>query len=283
MKTYTKINAEFKRYQNIPKDCPNPKWKKFSNKIILGEYTDSSFEYLRDNKFEAYSKIDGTNSKICYYPSTQEIKIGGKTDNANSQHGQFEFLEAIANRILPILKEMYPIESARFIPQTDDNDKVIVNDDNSVTMIESPIYIYGEYYGQGIQKCGGSYSKENKFAVFDICQQGWWIPSDMRHDICKRLDLEEVPCLGILTLAEAEEVVSEGFTTHVANAVNPQLIEEGIVLRPIVPIKDSRGKRIIVKVKHCDFKEYNAVRKEFSDEEFEEFNKWYFENIEFKK
>jgi hypothetical protein len=48
----------------------------------------------------------------------------------------------------------------------------------------------------------------------------------------------------------------------------------------VIPLCDGSGKRIIVKVKYCDYIEYDTVRKEFSDEEFEEFNAWYHENIE---
>lgn len=286
--TYTKIDTLYCRYQKIKKDnCPNPKWLKFSNKIILGHYANPLFGYLQNNMFEAYSKIDGTNSKIVYYPSSGEIIVGGKSDNANSQHGQFEYLQAIADRIKPILGEMYPKESAVFTPKIGDNKKVEVNhiridsaEFDTVEMVESPIYIYGEYYGCGIQKCGGNYSKENRFAVFDICQNGWWIPSTMRHGICQNLEIEEVPRHFDMTLKAAEAKVMHGFTTCVNDVVNDQMIEEGLVLRPTTPFKDSRGNRVIVKIKYCDYQEWSAVRKEFTDEEFEEFNRWYFSNIE---
>lgn len=281
METYTKINTLFKRYQNVG-NCPNPKWRVMQNKIILNAFADTTFEYLLNNVFESYSKIDGTNSKICYYPSTQEIFVGGKTDKANSQHGQFEYLQQIADRILPKMKEMFPVETARFSPKCDNHGKVIVKEDNTVEMEEIPIYIYGEYYGCGIQKCGGAYSKENKFAVFDIRQQGWWIPSDMRHAICQELELEEVPFYGYITLADAINEVRKGFTTKVEGAVDSSLMEEGLVLRPTEPLKDSRGNRIIVKVKYCDFKEYDEARSKFTNEEFEEFEKWYYSNIENK-
>jgi len=70
-------------------------------------------------------------------------------------------------------------------------------------------------------------------------------------------------------------MVMNGFRTKYENAADPTLIEEGIVARPVVPLYDSRGNRIIVKVKYCDYLEYQNVRKEFTDEEFEEFSKWY--------
>jgi hypothetical protein len=75
-------------------------------------------------------------------------------------------------------------------------------------------------------------------------------------------------------------MVRGGFTTKYENAADPTMIEEGIVARPVIPICDSRGNRIIVKVKYCDYVEYDAVRKEFSDDEFTKFDTWYHENVE---
>lgn len=300
METYSKINTIYKRYIFDAKKCPNPKWIKFKNKIILGDFSDSVAQYLFDCPWEATSKIDGTNSKIAYFPSTGEIKVGGKTDNACSQHGQFEMLQEIADRIKPTLIELFPKESARFVPCKDESNKVkyweVDPEDKflgmnkiqpthegmyEVALEEVPIYIYGEYFGEGIQKCGRRYiEKGNKFVVFDINRQGWWLPKELRDEMCKKLGLETVPFLGVMTLREIEEKVRNGFTTQFTDASDPTLLEEGIVARPIIQLKDERGNRIIVKVKYCDYVEYDAVRKEFSDEEFNEFDKWYHDNIE---
>lgn len=302
MQTYTKINTLYKRYQFKGTDCPNQKWLKFKNKIILGDFSNIEAKYLFHNLWEAYSKIDGTNSKIAFFPSTGEIKIGGKSDNAESIHGQFEMLQAIAERIQPQLCHMFPKESARFTPvknkETNRVDyyypevmhipegclpvrgnKVDVMEvgGNYITELEEvPIYIYGEYFGSGVQKGGGRYIQNgNGFAVFDICQQGWWLPKENRDALCKGLNLETVPYIGVMTLRDIEQLVMTGFTTKFERAADPTLIEEGIVARPVVPICDGRGNRIIVKVKYCDYIEYKRVRGEFTDREFEEFTAWY--------
>ena len=302
MQTYTKINTLYKRYQFKGTDCPNQKWLKFKNKIILGDFSNIEAKYLFDNLWEAYSKIDGTNSKIAFFPSTGDIKIGGKSDNAESIHGQFEMLQAIAERIQPQLCHMFPKESARFTPvknkETNRVDyyypevmhipegclpvrgnKVDVMEvgGNYITELEEvPIYIYGEYFGSGVQKGGGRYIQNgNGFTVFDICQQGWWLPKENRDALCKGLNLETVPYIGMMTLRDIEQLVMTGFTTKFEKAADPTLIEEGIVARPIIPICDGRGNRIIVKVKYCDYIEYKRVRDEFTDREFEEFTEWY--------
>jgi hypothetical protein len=300
METYTKIDTMYKRYAFDAKTCPNQKWLKFRNKIILGEFSDKEAQYLFHCPWEAYSKIDGTNSKIAFFPSTGEFKVEGKTEKAESQHGQFEMLKEIGERIKPQLRAMFPKESARFAPVKGDNNKVqycdiTLAEDNitfpvatqlkdktiyGVQMEEVPIYIYGEYFGEGIQKCGKRYiTKGNNFVVFDIKQQGWWTPKDVRDSLCKELGLEQVPFIGVMTLADIEDMVRKGFATKFA-AADPTLLEEGIVARPIIPLADGGNKRIIVKVKYCDYIEYDAVRKEFSDEEFAEFDKWYHENVE---
>jgi hypothetical protein len=148
---------------------------------------------------------------------------------------------------------------------------------NYITELEEvPIYIYGEYFGSGVQKGGGRYIQNgNGFVVFDICQQGWWLPKENRDALCRGLNLETVPYIGNMTLADIEQMVMNGFPTRFERAADPTLIEEGIVARPVVPICDGRGNRIIVKVKYCDYIEYKRVRGEFTDREFEEFTAWY--------
>lgn len=297
METYQKIQTLYKRYIFDASKCPNPKWAKFKNKIILGEFSFKEAGYLFNCLWEAYSKIDGTNSKIAYFPSTGTILVEGKTEKAQSQHGQFEMLKKIGERIKPQLCAMFPKESARFLPKKGDDNKVEYWDvtdplgltkaypsspgSYNVWLNEVPIYIYGEYFGSGIQKCGSRYIQNgNDFLVFDIKQQGWWTPKDVRDALCKDLKLETVPFLGIMTLKEIEDKVRAGFATQFDRAADPTMLEEGIVARPTIPLCDGSGNRIIVKVKYCDYIEYDAVRKEFSDAEFEEFDKWYHDNYE---
>jgi len=294
---YTKINTLFCRYKNLSKvELPNKQWIKFQNKIMIGVYSDDYMEYIKDLKFDCFSKLDGTNSKIVYLPSTGECFCGGKTDNADIiGTGQKAMLDQVIERIKPILAELFPPESARFAPVLNDKNQVqyyngkFISEKTEVTqpgtyavdLEEVPVYIYGEFYGKGVQKCGGNYDKDNKrFSVFDICQQGWWVPLNILNDYCAKLGLDIAPYIGRMTIAEAEAMVMKGFKTKVANVSNPDLIEEGIVARPIVPIKDPRGNRIIVKIKYCDYKELNAVIDELGSIEYNTFHKWYMDNRE---
>lgn len=297
--TYTKINTLYRRYMNLNKvELPNPKWKVFQNKIILGDYSDDFMEYIKDLKFDCFSKIDGTNSKIVYFPSTGECFCGGKTDNAEIVGtGQKAFLDEVIERIKPTLAELFPPESAKFAPVMNDKNQIryyhcedggeVLNINENyadgirmfgVKLEEVPVYIYGEFFGKKIQ-AGGNYDKEkNRFSIFDICVQGWWIPINMLNEYAEKLGLDVAPYIGQMTIAEAEDMVKKGFKTLVPNAANPDYLEEGIVARPVVPIKDPRGKRIIVKIKTCDYNDLAVAINAVGQEEYEKFREWYFEN-----
>lgn len=69
---YQKINTLYKRDMTKPK-----------KPIILGEYSESEFEVLKDLKWEATEKIDGTNMSCCFHPGFRMIEIRGKTENAS--------------------------------------------------------------------------------------------------------------------------------------------------------------------------------------------------------
>lgn len=299
--TYTKINTLYKRYQNLGKvELPNKDWKIFQNKIILGDYSDDFMGYIKDLKFDCFSKIDGTNSKIVYLPSTGECFCGGKTDNADIVGtGQKAMLDVIIERIKPILAELFPKESAKFTPIMNDKNQIqyyhredggeVLNINESyadgirmfgVKLEEVPVYIYGEFFGKKIQ-AGGNYDKDkNRFSIFDICVQGWYVPIDMLNDYAAKLGLDVAPYLGQMTIPEAEEMVAKGFKTRVPDVANPDYLEEGIVARPVIPIKDPRGKRIIVKIKTCDYNDLKVAIDKVGEDSYNEFRKWYLENKE---
>ena len=299
--TYTKINTLYRRYANLKNyDLPNKDWMVFQNKIIFDSYSDDFMGYIRNLKFDCFSKIDGTNSKIVYLPSTGECFCGGKTDSADIiGTGQKAFLDAIIERIKPTLAELFPPESAKFAPVMNDKNQIqyyhcedggeVLNINESyadgirmfgVKLEEAPVYIYGEFFGKKIQK-GGNYDKDNnRFSIFDICQQGWYVPIDMLNDYAQKLGLDVAPYIGQMTISEAERMVANGFKTLVPNVSNPDYLEEGIVARPVVPIKDPRGKRIIVKIKTCDYKDLQAAIEKVGTEEYGKFHEWYKENVE---
>ena len=300
--TYTKINTLYKRYQNLGKvELPNKAWMVFQNKIIIGDFSDDYMGYIKGLKFDCFSKIDGTNSKIVYFPSTGECFPGGKTDNADIVGtGQKAYLEEVIERIKPTLAELFPKESAKFAPKMNDKNQAVMYEFDSaegyypdspiekptsadvyvVEYEEVPVYIYGEFFGKKIQ-AGGNYDKDkNRFSIFDICVQGWWVPIDILNEYAKKLGLDVAPYIGQMTIEEAEKMVMKGFKTRVPDVSNPDYLAEGIVARPVVPIKDPRGRRIIVKIKTCDYNDLKVEIEKVGEDEYKAFCKWYTENRE---
>lgn len=216
--TYTKINTLYKRDEK--------------GNIILGDFSRPEFAYLYDNKWRGFYKVDGT--CMSYYWDGHELQIHGKTEKANISSK----LNTAMQNLLSVekLQEVFPIKY-----------------DEEGNEIPFMVRIYGEGYGVGIQKCGGSYSRtENKFIVFDIMINGFWLEWEDVCDICSRLNLETVTDLGEMTLREAEAMVIKGFKSPIAD--NKELDAEGIVLRPLVQLFNKKGERIMVKIKTCDYK-----------------------------
>lgn len=250
--TYQKINTIFMR------DAKN---------IIMpyDGFVEPEFEYLRNNKWRAEEKVDGTCMRI---EITKEevwddpmepsklagvkfnVRIAGKTDNAQ-----------IPPKLLKHMEEKYPKEKVlaslglkEFIPTSEWE-----IDHNWLEYDQIPnIYtIYGEGYGNGIQK-GGNYIKNgNEFIVFDVKVNDIYLLTSARDEIATKLGAPIVPFIGYFTLDEAIDFVRKGFKSTIAE--NPDYMAEGLVLRTDLGLRNRMGKRLIVKVKYEDFQKYRAV------------------------
>ena len=215
--TYTKIQTLYKR--------------DVKGNIILGDYSRPEFEYMRSLKWKAYEKIDGTN--MSYYWDGHTMEIHGKTENAQIPPRLEKAMKDLVSE--EKLAEVFPVKY----------DEI----GNEIPML---VIIYGEGYGAGIQKGGGRYAAdENRFKVFDINIDGWWLELDDVQDICDKLGFVMAPEFGELTIDEAEEIVKKGFTSRTSD--DPTLIAEGLVLRPLVQLFNRRGERIMVKIKYRDY------------------------------
>lgn len=251
--TYQKINTIFMR------DAKN---------VIMPfePFTEPEFEYLRGLKWRGECKIDGTNMRIevtkeivpsetSVIPSCAGVKFNvryaGKTDNAQIPPKLLKFMEDNypKDKVLASLglKEFIPIDKWE-------------SDHNWLEYDQIPnIYtIYGEGYGAGIQKAGGNYIKNGVgFIVFDVKVNDIYLKTDARDEIANKLGAPIVPLMGYFTLDEAIEYVRKGFKTGLWD--NKDFIEEGLVLRTDLGLRNRMGKRLIVKVKYEDFQKYRAV------------------------
>ena len=256
--TYQKINTIFKR----------------DNKNIIMQYAgfvQPEFEYLRNLKWRAEEKIDGTNMRIEVTPKIEyqveyysnvdlvetdiplgvhfTVTIKGKTDNAQIPPMLKKYMEDNypADKVLDALglKEFIPVK------------EWVEHKWNDV--IDIPKYtIYGEGYGAKIQKAGGNYIKNGvSFAGFDVKVNDVYLLTDNRDDIINKLGAPIAPFIGYFTIDEAIEYVRKGFKSKIAE--NKDFIAEGLVLRTELGLKNRRGERLIVKIKYEDFQKYRNV------------------------
>ena len=201
-----------------------------SNKLIEGEYRQPEVEYLKDLQWIATEKVDGTNIRVMYnnlmedgFPD-KSITFNGKSDNAQL-HG--DLVKKLQETFLPHL----PLFIEKFEGKQ--------------------VCLYGEGYGAGIQT-GGCYLDHKDFILFDVWIDGTWLSRGNVEGIALMLGIKTVPIAYIGTLPEMVSIVKLGLQSKWSD--EHRVFEaEGIICRPIVELKDSRGNRILVKIKARDF------------------------------
>lgn len=141
---YQKINTLFMRDEN--------------NIIIPDMFTCPEFEYLKDLKWEATEKIDGTNIRVELYFGAQyddepiecRMKIKGRTEAAQLPTHLTMKLDSLFGQINWL--EIFP-----------------------TVIAGTTVVLYGEGYGAKIQK-GGNYIKNDVgFILFDVKVNNWWL------------------------------------------------------------------------------------------------------------
>jgi len=183
--------------------------------LIEGVWSHPAFEYLQNNEWLFTEKIDGTNIRITF--TGDDVIFNGKTNNAQ-----------IPATLVRKLINLFPLDLFKELP---------------------PLTLYGEGYGKGIRS-GGNYIRDDvNFILFDIWIDGWWLERANIEDIASKLNINTVPIIGRGTLIDAYNKTAEGFQSAIADC-----IAEGIVMRPSTMLFDRKGKCIITKIKHKDFK-----------------------------
>jgi hypothetical protein len=217
--TYSKINSIQKRHTE------GPKKGQFTGGWALPE-----FEYLADNEWVWREKVDGTNIRIQLgggLPGGH--RIGGRTDNAQIPSPLLVRLQSLMGTLV--------------------YDGTIGDTFDLDSLIRGSIILFGEGYGTGIQKGGGAYGDPD-FILFDVRIDNTWLREDDITGIAAALGIDRVPLMGTGTLNEAIDVVRNRKIVSTWEGVEI----EGLVCTPTIPLFDRRGKRIITKVKGCDFK-----------------------------
>lgn len=207
----------------------NTIWKRDKKgNIIPGEYSKAEIPNIK--MWHLSEKIHGRCTKVTFERKDKQEKLlfGGKTDDAE-----------IPVRLLNHLQDTFKIEDFKRIWDGEE--------DTEVTL-------FGEGYGVGTQKGGGRYRDVASFILFDVWIDGWWLEPHNVKDIAKKLGIEYVPELGIMTEEEAIDIV-ENQRPYSKISKDRTLVAEGIVARayPMVLFRD--GTPAMWKLKVRDFKE----------------------------
>lgn len=247
--TYQKINTVFYRDEN---------------NIIMpfDELCSPELQWLHENNIKLYAaeKINGTNCRI-EITSDKTLEDGvkfnveykGKTDNANMPKG----LQKVFAEKYPIGKVLESLNLKDFIPFSEFKERNWTNDNGEIDWNKVPKMwtIYGEGYGEGIQK-GGRYLKgRNDFIVFDVKVNETWLQPENTKEIASKLGAQYVPEYGPMTIADAMNICRfNDWKSQIAE--DKTLPIEGIVLKTPLGFLDRMGRRIICKIKVEDFQKY---------------------------
>jgi hypothetical protein len=193
--------------------------------LLEGEWSVPEFELLKDIDWMWTEKIDGTNIRVIW--DGDKVTFKGRTDKA-----------AIPKMLLTTLEELfYPELMKKVFELSPERD---------------PICLYGEGYGDRIQKCGKQYiDGDTDFILFDCKIGDYWLERDMLEGIAHAFDIKAVPIVGMGTLWGAIKKTREGFKSSISE--DPDLIAEGLILKPKVGLFNRAHNRIIAKIKHRDF------------------------------
>jgi len=187
-------------------------------RLLSGQWSTPEFEALRSLDWEWTEKIDGTNIRVDWDGTA--VRFGGKTDNAQIPESLAEHLR------LSFTPELFK------------------------SLDLDPMTLYGEGFGEKIQR-GGLYRPGRvDFCLFDV-RCGLWLERSNVEDVACKVGCCFAPVVGRGPLIEAADMmISDCPDSVVAEKKRPM---EGYIMRPTVELLTRRGDRIIAKVKRKDF------------------------------
>ena len=116
---------------------------------------------------------------------------------------------------------------------------------------EREVILFGEGYGNGIQKAGKAYKADDvDFLLFDLLIGTNYQPRESVERCAESFGVGIVPVVGEGTLEEAVTYVKGNPKSRLGD-----IDMEGVVCRPKVEMRDRSGERIICKIKWNDFKD----------------------------
>ncbi len=194
-------------------------------KVIESEYRRDEFYAVE--RWVVTEKIDGTNVRV-QLSKDNNVTIGGRTDKAQ-----------MPVKLMQYLTETFTVENMYALQE---------NGDRPVD-----ITLFGEGYGAGIQK-GGIYRPDQSFILFDVLiNDRWWCSDDEVDIAADVLGVERAPVIGVLSRSTITKMVRDGFFTYASVEGVVAATAEGVVCRPLFPLFDRAGARLMWKLKTKDF------------------------------
>lgn len=193
-----------------------------TKKLIEGKFRNETVEYLKGNRWIGTEKIDGTNIGIVW--DGHKVSYQGRTERAQiPAHLMNKLIEMFGGTVNEELFEQ--------------------------KFGEMQVILFGEGYGAKIQK-GGNYRSDVSFILFDVYlpEQNLWLKRDAVEDIAKTFGVDVVPIVYEGDIAGAVEFVKGKPKSTIGMADM-----EGIVCKPAVDMLDRMGRRVVIKIKVCDF------------------------------
>ena len=199
-----------------------------SKKLLEGVWRSETLEYLKNNEFVFTEKVDGTNISVEW--DGHEIIFHGRTEKAQIPSHLLEYLENTFGG--------------------DVNEEIFEQ-----LFGEDQFILYGEGYGNKIQKAGNDYCPDGSvnFILFDIyaCKSNVWLSRDSVKEIAEAFDIKSVPEVLTGTIYDGINYIKSNPMSVLGDGRLPM---EGVVGRPPIELKDKCGGRIIFKLKVKDFR-----------------------------
>lgn len=219
------------------------------------------------DKFIKYSSIENHYQEGFLARCPQEDIIWCMTEKIHGSNFQIyfdgeHFLIGSRNRFLNTTDKFHNLQ--KLVEEIKPNIELLKQ------FISKPITLYGEVYGDGIQK-GVKYCKEPKIKFFDIKYDGNYLPYSIALEALKHYKL---PCVEPIQFVQATaknvvNLVGTKFNSIAAEGEYANLEEnicEGVVIKPFYEeLQTTMGSRVIIKKKNEEFFENKKMPKSKTD------------------
>ena len=202
-----------------------------TKKLILGDFCNETVRFLKDTEWVFTEKVDGTNIRVFW--DGHKVEFGGRTDSAE-----------IPKALLDSLNNIFGTAEAEELFEQ--------------TFGEKNVILFGEGYGGKVQGVCNGYRPDESFILFDVLIGENYQAREWVEKTAQMFGVKVVPVLFTGSLQVGIDYVC-GHPKSVVATKDTYM--EGVVARPKVELRDRRGRRVIVKIKWKDFKDFTKENK----------------------